>query len=398
MTSHLVCYLFPDFGHLKPTLELTRELVERGHRVSHVTDERYASLVEETGARAVTFRSRRVRLGGEHTVGVDDMGVVGVEYLRETIDSVLPHTAEVFADDVPDAVLYDFESFAVARMLARRWGCPTVQLFPYFASNEKFSPRRAMFDPEHPAIARGQAALFGLFTENGLTFEEVPTFADEYDERNLVFVPRPFQPSGDTFDDRFAFVGPSHLSGGERQVASDGWRPPAEKPVLLASLGTESNEQQEFFRHLGGAFEDGGWHVVLTLGRGGDGAQLGLTGDHFEVHSWLPHPEVLPHTRAFVTHGGMGSILEALHYGVPMLVVPHTPEHWMNAERVTELGLGRTLPPEELTAERLRAAVDELVEDPRVRDGVARASRQSREAGGAVRAADVLEGWLANGR
>jgi MGT family glycosyltransferase len=388
--SHLALFLFPDYGHLKPTLELSRELVRRGHRVTYVTDERYAALVEDADATAVTYTSRRGRLGSGQSVGVEDLGAIGVEFLIETIESVLPHAESSFAGDVPDAVLYDFESFAVARMLARRWSRPTVQLVPYLAANEKVSPRQEMFDPEHPAMARGHAALMEFIARNGLALQDVPRFAAESDDRNLVFLPRPFQPEGDSFDDRFVFVGPAldPDDGGE-----GAWHPPAGRDVLLASLGTESNERKDFFGAFAEGFQGGSWHVVLTLGRDADPGAPGLDAPHLEAHSWLPHPRVLPHAKAFVCHGGMGSIMEALYYGTPVVVVPHTPEHRLNARRVTELGLGATLPPERFTAQTLRAAVDEVADDPRIRENTARMRRAARDAGGVRRAADVLAGW-----
>lgn len=164
--------------------------------------------------------------------------------------------------------------------------------------------------------------------------------------------------------------------------------------MLLASLGTESNEQPEFFRSFGDAFKDEEWHAVLTLGKGVEAAGLGL-GDHLEAHSWLPHDQVLPHARVFICHGGIGSIMEALAHDTPLVVVPQTPEHRFTAGHVTELGLGRTLPHGELTPRTLRAVVDEVANDTAIRENVLRMSRHIREAGGAAAAADALEGWLA---
>ena len=37
---------------------------------------------------------------------------------------------------------------------------------------------------------------------------------------------------------------------------------------------------------------------------------------------WVPQLEVLPLSDALVTPGGMGSVMESVAFGVPMVVVP----------------------------------------------------------------------------
>lgn len=48
---------------------------------------------------------------------------------------------------------------------------------------------------------------------------------------------------------------------------------------------------------------------------------------------------------AVVTHGGHGSIMEALAVGTPPVFLPHSTEQRLNAARVEELGLGTVLAP-----------------------------------------------------
>ncbi|MGH3899939.1 MAG: hypothetical protein ACRDTA_17210 [Pseudonocardiaceae bacterium] len=62
---------------------------------------------------------------------------------------------------------------------------------------------------------------------------------------NLVFVPREFQPAGDSFDERFHFLGP--LLGNREQAQP--WSPPdPETRVLFISLGTIFTHHPEFYR------------------------------------------------------------------------------------------------------------------------------------------------------
>ena len=94
---------------------------------------------------------------------------------------------------------------------------------------------------------------------------------------------------------------------------------------------------------------------------------LGAVPANIDVRAWFPQPAVLRHAAAFVSHAGMGSTMEALYYGVPLVCVPQMVEQEVNAARVAELGLGVRLDPESLTADDLRAAVDAVTGDDAMR-------------------------------
>ncbi|MBV9454778.1 MAG: hypothetical protein JOZ19_11775 [Rubrobacter sp.] len=49
--------------------------------------------------------------------------------------------------------------------------------------------------------------------------------------------------------------------------------------------------------------------------------------------------------------------MEAIYYGVPMVVVPQQPEQATTAARVAELGLGISLEPGQVSASTMRDAV-----------------------------------------
>jgi MGT family glycosyltransferase len=65
---------------------------------------------------------------------------------------------------------------------------------------------------------------------------------------------------------------------------------------------------------------------------------------------FVPQLEMLQRASMFVTHGGMNSTMEALYYGVPMVVLSQMMEQEMTARRIEELGLGVALDQENLTA------------------------------------------------
>jgi UDP:flavonoid glycosyltransferase YjiC (YdhE family) len=77
------------------------------------------------------------------------------------------------------------------------------------------------------------------------------------------------------------------------------------------------------------------------------------------------------------------------------VVVPATPHDRVAARRDEEVGLGRALDPDALTPERLVEAVLAVAGDERVRHRAQAMRGDIGRAGGTTRAADLLEGRLA---
>ncbi|WP_276203826.1 nucleotide disphospho-sugar-binding domain-containing protein, partial [Streptomyces albus] len=96
--------------------------------------------------------------------------------------------------------------------------------------------------------------------------------------------------------------------------------------------------------------------------------------------------------------GGSGSLMEAFHQGVPAVVVPHQQDQLALARQVVDLGLGRSIGPEDLDGRTLRSAVEAVAADGGVRSRVAELSRSIRNAPGAVTVADRLEAVMAGER
>lgn len=386
---HCAVLPFADFGHVAPSLGVARALVAAGHRVTYVVDERYAGLVEEAGARAVTYTSARGEFYRAADPAPGQLAAEGYALLVDTIETVFPAALTALAQDPPDAVLYDFENVAAGRVAARVLDALPVQMFPSHAANETFSLRAQMWDRADPVMAKGAGVLIEFMGEHGIGLDEMSRYGTEWDEHNLVFLPRDFQIEGDTFDDRFVFVGPMVT-----EAPAGLWSPPADgRRTALVSLGTESGDRGDFFRTCAQAFDPASWHVVMTLGHGADRAQLEPLPPHVEVHEWLPHPAVLPHADVLVCHAGMGSLMEALYFATPVVAIPRAHELGLSAERLEQCGVGRTLSRTGLDAEVLAGTVNGLLADPRTPGALRRMRAAVRDAGGAARAADTLQGW-----
>ena len=131
-----------------------------------------------------------------------------------------------------------------------------------------------------------------------------------------------------------------------------------ERPVVYLSLGTVPlfNQPPAFRALLDGlAHED--LELVVTVSELNDPAALGDQPANVHVERWLPLAPLLTRCAAVVCHAGSGATLAALTAGLPLVLVPKGADQHVNAAACRRAGAGRTIAPDQLTPEAVRAAV-----------------------------------------
>ncbi|AOS62985.1 macrolide family glycosyltransferase [Actinoalloteichus hymeniacidonis] len=378
-------------GHINPTLGLVTELVRRGHRVIYCAPREYADRILETGAEHhPTVSTWKAHDQAQQVPQMHGKELVrAMRLLLEETKAILPVAAQV---ERPDLVVHDGTLAWWGRILAQRWQVPSVETWPNFVSNAEWSMAKnyTTINPFSPRFLLQTARIARFLRSEGVTSIGRFFNGDEATSR-LVLLPRAFQYEGDTFGGTFQFVGPMLT---ERSFQAD-WQPTA-SPVTLIALGTAYNARPEFYRMVLESAADRPGQIVMAIGDV-DRELLGPVPPNVEIHRQVPQLAVLRHAQAFVTHAGMGSTMESLSHSVPMVALPQMAEQRANADRIVDLGLGRALDPEVLTAEALWEAVDGVMHDPGIRDRLAWMRGEIAESGGAASAADTVENLLPSG-
>ncbi|MFF2655201.1 macrolide family glycosyltransferase [Streptomyces sp. NPDC058045] len=396
--AHIAFFSVAAHGHISPTLGVVAELTARGHQVTYFTTGAFEERLTRLGATVCRYDTAPSPNQSPAAFASGDLSALPLFFLHSAAERVAL-AEKWFGDERPEAIVYDNTAPFAGRALARRWGCRAVQFFPSLASGRGYALMDAMLErtgrsPEHDAhTAEFDRRLAGFLAGAGLPGLGTEEFMDFEEELNLAFLPREFQPAADTFGPHHRFVGPS-LGGRDDEGT---WRrPPGGGPVAYVSLGTVFNRSADFYRRCAEAFDGSEFSVVMSVGEGTDPASLGPLPAQVEVHRTVPQLSVLAQADVFVTHGGMGSTMEALASATPMVVVPQMVEQEVIADRVAALHLGVRLDPDAGPAA-LLAAAREAVTDRRIGDSTARMRRCAQEAGGARAAADAVEGQLRNG-
>lgn len=383
--AHLAMFGVNAISHTLPSLEILRELVARGHRVSVVNDPEQRELIEATGADLVPCTSSLPK--GDWPE--DPIGAMRF-FLEDAVQG-LAQVRHVFDEEPADLYLADIGGYG-GRLLAEAHDRPFVQLSPTYVAWEGYAEE---VGAQVAALAGAEEywSDFRAWLEReGATTTDPEAFAG-IPPRALALVPTAMQPNADRVDtSRISFVGPCH---GDRTDQGSWERPDGAEVVVLVSLGSSYTDQPEFYRACAEAFGGReGWHLVLQVGRRIDLDALGNLPDGAEAHRWVPQLAILREADLFVTHAGMGGSGEGLLTATPMIAVPQDVDQFANADSLVGLGVARRLDTADATAAALTEAADGLLGDPDVRARLTELASQARDEGGTTRAADLVEAEL----
>ncbi|NKY57871.1 glycosyltransferase [Nocardia flavorosea] len=376
----------PIVSHVLPSLEVIRELVRRGHRVTYANDPVVAELITTTGAAFVSCTSA---LPVADNNWPDDPIAAASLFLDDAV-AALPQLQAHYDRDPADLYLYDIGAYA-ARALAEKQQRPLLLLSPTFVAWNGYDEDVAAHLRQLPGAGDYRARFARWLAECGAATTDVDTFSGR-PARTVALIPRAMQPNAEHVDsDTVTYTGPCLPQGDSGTWA----RPGSAENVLLISLGSAYTHRPKFYRQCLAAFGDlPGWYVVLQTGKYTDPQELGTIPANVEVHSWVPQRSILEQADAFVTHAGMGGSAEGLAAGVPMIAVPQGAEQSVNADRLVELGVARRIDTEQATAETLRAALNDLLTDEDVSRRSAQLRAQALAEGGTSMAADLIENLL----
>ncbi len=363
-------------SHVYPGVAVISELVARGHCMRYAVGDRLADLVTPTGARIVGYRSE---LPDADTAWPEDPGAAMQLFLDEEVTAL----QRLLQGSRPDAVLYDIGGYA-GRVAAHYWDVPSVQLSPTYVAWEGYEQDMAEFTERLKTSETGAryfAQLRAWLDEHGMDIS-----ADDFLGRPdacVVLIPRVLQPNADRVGPRYVFAGPAiDLT----RTAHWSPEPGDDRPLVYVAFGTAYTDNLPVYKAAIEALA-GEHRLVIATGKA-DVDALGPLPEGVQAARTQPQLDVLAHADVFITHAGMGSAAESLWFGVPTVAIPQAVDQFTNAAALEAAGAGVHLPAEEVTPERLRAAVA---------DALTRASRlaelraEVRASGGAAAAADAVE-------
>ena len=322
-------------GHFLPTVPFARVLRERGHEIMYACQEGMVATVVSAGWAAVAIGGHTLLDPQERhpLAAVDRVAEESVirrsfagKIARERTDRLLK-LAETWR---PDLVVRDEVDFAGA-IAADVLGLPHAAVVVIAAGG--FLRSDVVEEP-----------LASLRAEHGLD----PAGAMKMLHRYLTIVPGPpsFRDPADPLPPTAHYVRPAVVDQREDHglVSSGTSRPSPGRPKVYVTLGTIFNQESgDLFQRVLAGLAALPVEVVATVGDQINPTELGPLPSNVGVESFVPLVQVLRDTGVVVSHGGSGTVIAALAFGIPQVILPLGADQPLTADRCVALGVGIAL-------------------------------------------------------
>lgn len=412
----------PFTGHVRPMLAVAEALVARGHDVRLYTGAAFARAVEASGARFVPWRAAPDF--DENDVAATFPRLEGRKGFRQ----MLVNVEEVFIGTSPpqvedlraeaerepwDAMAGDEMSIGTAQY-AELTGSPwaTLAVVPLSLAGPQGPPggmgltpgtnpltqaRDALLRAAVPLISRSlKKPIAEARTAVGLAPTNLTLDRLAFSPQLVVATGVPSLDFGRT--DRPAqlhFVGRLAPASAPSRERPPWWGDLDEgRPIVHVTQGTQNIDPADLIRPAIEALEGRDVLVVVTTGvRGRDELPFAVPAN-VRVAGFVPHDALLPRVETMITNGGWGGTLGALAHGIPLVIAGGDLDKPEIAARVAWSGAGVNLRTGTPTAAQVAAGYERVARDASFRASAGRVAAELSGAGGAPRAAELLERLL----
>jgi UDP:flavonoid glycosyltransferase YjiC (YdhE family) len=411
-------YLGGGFGHIARCLALAEAWAQAGHYAEFALNGPHLQRVRQAGFTAHALTAMRQPVPGSHKPAFVFISGVAFQFVRDGFDSsrvverAVREGIAVCRVSRPDVLIADH--WLVARLVARACNLPLVQIVKSFSHPRGFpliwwkSLPPELVEPDvrpiiNPMLRRYKLAEIERAEELGLG--------------DLMLVPS--IPEIDPLPVHAAHT--HHVGALIRATRTEnipGWMANLDpnRPVIYVSVGGAAGSAggADFFRVVAAAFETSHFQVVISTGGSLPIDTIGHIPDNILVEKWVPGAAMLDRSDLAVFHGGY-TWVEVLKRGLPSVVIPFHSEQESYGRRLEAAGAAMVVPyssagwqsrrvrwagqdisylyrsQADLSPSTLRQAVERALDDPAYRRAARVLQKRLDEAGGAVRAVQLIE-------
>lgn len=384
--SKIVFFNIPAHGHTNPTLEVVKELVDRGHQVWYYSYNIMSEKIKSAGATFISCDDYNAeqKLSAKDSVRVGKDLAFSTKLLVDTTLALDDKVCMEMTELKPDLIVAD--SMALwGKAVALKLGIPFVSSTTTFAFNQHSAKimKQGIGDLfkmlfSMPKISKQVKRLKG----NGYPINDILDIIGSDDNTHTIVYTSPlFQPYSATFSEKFAFVGPSIRPATEEVEKK-------RDKLIYISMGTVNNNMMPFYKSCISALKDSEYQVIMSVGSLVDLKSFGKLPENISVYSYVDQIAVLEKADVFVSHCGMNSASESLYFEVPLVMLPQTSEQKGVAEQILRLGAG--IMPDKMKGTSVLNAINKILSDNKYKENAKKIAESFKASSGAKGAADKI--------
>lgn len=205
---------------------------------------------------------------------------------------------------------------------------------------------------------------------------------------NLIYSVRDFQLGSKFFDeekDRFCgiLIDEDDVADIDDLIVENG------DPNVYISFGTIYNSKKLFEELTRELRAVSGINFLLNIGTSNDPKEFSDLPSNWKIVSRVPQVSLMKRLDAFITHGGVNSVREAAHFGVPMVAVPWEGDTLCTGKDIADGKYGISIRPDEMY--RIKDALFEVLGSEEIKRNCKELSTKMQSAGGLDRVVRIIE-------
>ncbi|KAH0775589.1 hypothetical protein KY290_007000 [Solanum tuberosum] len=375
---HIAVFPWLAFGHMIPYLELSKLIARKGHKISFISTPKYIDRLPKLPPNFAPFLNfvkiplphvEKLPKNAEATI---DLPYEQVKYLKIAQDGLKEPIAKFLEDSAPDFIIFDFASYWIPS-IASKFNIPTGYFSIFIAAvlgftgpepglNNDYEIRKTPEEYTVPPkwVPFETTVAFKLF-EVLRIFEA----SMKGEEENVSDIIQWLKVVGDIHRKPVFPVGQLPTTPYEDDSTKiDAWREiklwlyEQEKgKVIYVAFGSEAKPSQNELTELSLGLELSRlpFFWVLRTKRGESDDELIQLPEGFKDRtkgrgivytSWVPQLKILSHDSVggFLTHSGWSSVVEAIQFEKPLVLLTFLADQGINARLLEEKKMAYSIP------------------------------------------------------
>lgn len=406
----IVFFSIPLFGHVNYGLRIAKRLKNKGYEVVYYSGSAYKQFIENQG---VIFQPYSEKI--EHLFSFKN-STYNNKYMQyvhaEELDHVfewykfcchLYSIADIFMKtDVkrmprPNLVVYDsaalwgryISKYWMVKSVAsctpytypKKYACENLQRFSRLIFQKDLSVREI----ERLVYILNYKLDYAFFDESPCSiFEPLDPCADY----KLIYTVKEFQSGYEYMNlDNTFFCGIMQ----EDEIVNYSCLVSRDIPNVYISFGSIYNNP-EVLRLIYESCKHLNFNFILNIGPVINPNIFANLPSNWKVVKHLNQFELLKSVEVFISHGGVNSVREAMHCGVPMIVLPTEGDTLCAAEDIKSKNLGIVLNIRNISS--ISLAVENLVMNEKIKENCKKLSYIMQQSSGLSGAVDIIENIL----